>query len=132
MIFVDTGAWFDTFVDWDMDHPRAFAWYTQNSATLLTTDYVIDGLLTLPRSRNERTKAPTLADDLFSGQLAVVHFLTPDELREAFVVFTRFADEDRSFTDCASKVVMERLGLSTAFAFDQHFRQFGSIAVVPA
>ncbi len=45
--------------------------------------------------------------------------------------FRQFSDKGRSFTDCSSKVVMERLGITQAFAFDQHFRQFGSVTVVP-
>lgn len=45
--------------------------------------------------------------------------------------FERFADKEWSCTDCSSKVVMERLGITRAFAFDQHLRQFGSITVVP-
>jgi len=28
--------------------------------------------------------------------------------------------------------VIERLSINTAFAFDEHFRQFGNVAVVPA
>ena len=42
-----------------------------------------------------------------------------------------FSDKDWSFTDCTSKVVMERLGIQTAFTFDHHFKQFGTIAIVP-
>jgi predicted nucleic acid-binding protein len=30
-----------------------------------------------------------------------------------------------------SKVVMESLGVGTVFAFDHHFRQFGTVEVVP-
>ena len=36
-----------------------------------------------------------------------------------------------SFTDCTSKVIMERLNISTAFSFDEHFEQFGSVIRVP-
>lgn len=33
--------------------------------------------------------------------------------------------------DPASRVVIERLGIQWAFAFDDHFRQFGTLTVVP-
>ena len=50
----------------------------------------------------------------------------------AWEVFRRFSDKRWSFTDCTSKVVMDRLGIAgPCLAFDQHFRQFGSIQVVP-
>ncbi len=39
-----------------------------------------------------------------------------------------FADTGALF---AAYVVMERLGITTAFALDKHFRQFGTVAVVP-
>ena len=43
----------------------------------------------------------------------------------------RFRDKNWSFTDCTSRMVMEKLAIGTAFAFDQHFRQFGTVSVVP-
>jgi len=46
-------------------------------------------------------------------------------------LFRDYADKRWSFTDCTSKVVMERLGIRTAFAFDHHFKQFGDVKVVP-
>ncbi|MDT7605420.1 MAG: uncharacterized protein QOF61_3417 [Acidobacteriota bacterium] len=49
----------------------------------------------------------------------------------AWEIFRDYADKDWSFTDCASKALIERLGIKTAFAFDRHFRQFGSVTVVP-
>ena len=45
-IFVDTGAWFARFVPSDRDHIAAREWFEQNSDPLVTTDYVIDELLT--------------------------------------------------------------------------------------
>jgi len=36
----------------------------------------------------------------------------------------RFSDKRLSLTDCASFETMNRLGLSSAFSFDRHFRQF--------
>jgi uncharacterized protein len=46
-------------------------------------------------------------------------------------VFKTFSDKGWSFTDCTSRVLMERLGIAQAFAFDEHFRQFGTVTVVP-
>ena len=52
-------------------------------------------------------------------------------IETAWDIFQKYADKEWSFTDCTSKVVMERLQISKAFAFDQHFRQFGNVVVVP-
>jgi len=131
MIFVDTGAWFASTVPSDVDHASACQWLKQNSEPLLTTDYIIDETLTLLRARGERTRAIRLGEQIFSGVLAKVYFLSEDDIRDTWEVFRKFADKDWSFTDCTSKVVMEKLGITQAFCFDHHFVQFGSIVVVP-
>jgi predicted nucleic acid-binding protein len=83
------------------------------------------------RARGQNRTAIDFGTFVFSGQLATIHFLTATYVAAAWDVFHRFADKAWSFTDCTSKVVMESLGVSTAFGFDQHFRQFGTVAVVP-
>ncbi len=72
-----------------------------------------------------------LGDKFFNSTLAEVRRLTEADIRAAWEVFRKFEDKDWSFTDCASYAVMERLGINKAFAFDHHFKQFGSIVVVP-
>ena len=47
MIFVDTGAWFARYVAEDIDHAAALTWFAVAPDRVLTTDYVIDELLTL-------------------------------------------------------------------------------------
>ncbi len=131
MIFVDTGAWFASIVPTEIKHAEASRWLAHNQEPLLTTDYVVDEVLTLLRSRGEAPRALVLGERLLDQNLALVHFLSETEIRDAWNVFRRFADKQWSFTDCTSKVVMERLGVTTAFAFDQHFRQFGTVQVVP-
>ncbi|OLP17436.1 DNA-binding protein [Leptolyngbya sp. 'hensonii'] len=131
MIFVDTGAWFASVVPSDADYQIASIWLNQNTQPLITTDYVIDETLTLLRMRRENQRAMALGDSFFSGALATVHYLTEAEVQQSWQVFRQFSDKDWSFTDCTSKVVMEKLKVAQAFAFDQHFRQFGSVTVLP-
>ncbi len=130
-VFVDSGAWYATAVPWDVNHAAAAPWFLSNGRPLLTTDYVVDETLTLLKARGEMSRAIQLGSDFFSGSLTTVHYLTPTEVDEAWQIFRRFRDKDWSFTDCTSKVVMEKLGINTAVSFDQHFRQFGSVSVVP-
>ena len=115
----------------DPRHTSAARWLASNPGPLLTSDYVIDGTLTLLRSRGQPALALDFGVDVFGGDLAAVHYLTPAEIAAAWEVFRTFVDKEWSFTDCTSKVVFESLGIPTAFAFDQHFRQFGTVAVVP-
>jgi predicted nucleic acid-binding protein len=131
MIFVDTGAWFAAVVPSDPDHAAASRWLMSNAETLLTTDYVVDETLTLLRARGEGTRALLLGEAFFNARLAEVYRLSEADIASAWEVFRRFDDKGWSFTDCTSKVVIERRNVRQAFAFDQHFRQFGSVQVVP-
>jgi predicted nucleic acid-binding protein len=62
-----------------------------------------------------------------------VHLMraSDEDFAAALRVYEQFADKEWSFTDCTSYVLIQRLKLQTAFAFDQHFRQFGTVAVLP-
>jgi predicted nucleic acid-binding protein len=131
MIFVDTGAWFAAFVPNDPDHVAADTWLEANREPLVTTDYVVDELLTLLKMRGEYQRALRLGASLFAGDIATLTWVTPEDIRQAWATFQRYQDKDWSFTDCVSRVVMQRLDIQTAFAFDADFRQFGTVTVVP-
>jgi len=131
MIFVDTGAWFASVVAWDANHAAAAAWLSSNHERLVSTDYVLDETLTLLRARNDNDSALAFGYEFFQGDLADLIKIDDTDVSKAWDIFRKFSDKDWSFTDCTSKVIMERLGVTTAFAFDQHFRQFGTVQVVP-
>ncbi len=131
MIFVDTGAWYASLVPTDLDHSRAARWLASNHSPLFTTDYVVDETLTLLRVRGEKKRALLLGEKLFRNGLAEIYKITSADLMLAWEIFEQFDDKNWSFTDCTSKVVMEQLNITIAFAFDHHFHQFGTIQVVP-
>lgn len=130
MIFVDTSAWFVLLVPWDRDHDAALAWFTANRKQLVTTA-VIDETLTLLKARGEMARAITVAADMVNGSFAQLHVLTIDDLVAALTVFVRYADKRWSFTDCTSKLIIEKLEISQAFSFDRDLHRFGTVAVVP-
>lgn len=131
MIFVDTGAWYAASVPDDDNHSAARRWLDGNTDPLLTTDYIIDETLTLLKIRGYPTLALDLGEALFAGELADIVLVSEEDLHQAWHVFRQFRDKEWSFTDCTSKIIIERLRITHAFAFDQHFRQFGTVAVLP-
>jgi uncharacterized protein len=131
VIFVDTSAWYASVVPDDENHRKAREWLDANTQSLVTTDYTIDETLTLLRVRGHAPLALAMGEALFGGELADIVLITEDDIQQAWRVFRQFRDKDWSFTDCSSKVVMERLAVTQAFSFDQHFRQFGSFNIVP-
>lgn len=131
MIFCDTGAWFALFVPPDPDHGHARQWISQNKTPLLTTDYIIDELLTLLLCRGEHQRANLIGEQMFAGTLCNLEYVTEDDVRTAWDIFKSHHDKKWSFTDCTSFAVMERLQVDAAFSFDHHFLQRGTIHVVP-
>jgi len=131
MIFVDTSGWFASIVSTDVDHDAAQQWFQNNNEPLFTTDYIIDETLTLFRSRREVTLAIQVAEEFFHNQLAEIYFLTESDIRKTFEIFSSFSDKDWSFADCSSKLICEKFDVTHAFSFDKHFKQFGTITIVP-
>lgn len=131
MIFVDTGAWFAYFVDSDPDHASAESLLECAVEPFVTTDYVVDELLTLLRARREAHRALVVGRTLIQQALCRIEWVTPGDFETAWIVFQQFQDKGWSFTDCVSQVVIQRLAIETAISFDDHFRQFGIVRVLP-
>lgn len=159
MIFVDTGGWVGYISPDDEYHLQARRWMRGNRQILVTTDYVLDESLTLLKARGEPARARQLGSLLFGGiridaarigevgsapatagatggatgggNIVRLYYLTPEDILAAWQVFRQYEDKEWSFTDCTSKVVIEKLALARAFSFDHHFRQFGTVTVVP-
>lgn len=131
MIFVDSSAWFAVFSRRDANHAAATRALRSFREPLLTSDYIVDETLTLLRRRGENHRAVVFGKRVVDGDWATVVSISEQDFSAAWTVFQQFHDKEWSFTDCTSRVVMERLGIPRAFAFDDHFRQFGSVTVVP-
>ncbi len=131
MIFVDTSAWYASSSIRDANHQAARHFLASIQERLITSDYVIDETLTLFRSRGENRHGVTFGAEVIDGSFAEIITIEKQDFSAAWKLFQQYDDKCWSFTDCTSRVVMERLGIGRAFAFDDHFRQFGTVLVVP-
>ena len=95
------------------------------------SDYVLDELLTLLKLRESHRVAAAAGEALLQQRVAQVERVTDRDFLQAWDVFRQYHDKAWSFTDCTSKVVIERLGIAQAFAFDRHFEEFGTVVRVP-
>ena len=127
MVFVDTGAWFARYVPGDPQHVRVKAWFDADTEPLLTTEYCIDERLTLLVARGRLRLALEVGRALIEENVAQLHFVSPDQVQRAWILFQHRAGAGWSFTDCTSKIVINELGISRAIALDAHFQQFGII-----
>lgn len=131
MIFVDTSAWCALSSTRDANHQAANSLLVSLQERIVTSDYVVDETLTLFRSRSEDQHALAFGSLLMLGSFAQIARIEEQDFLQAWELFRRYDDKAWSFTDCTSRVIMERLGIQRAFAFDDHFRQFGTVTVVP-
>lgn len=92
---------------------------------------MIDETLTLLRARRESERAVALGRQFFDLGAVRIHYVQPDDIRRAWIEFRQSPNREWSFTDCASKVIIERLHIKQVLSFDRHFAEFGSAVVVP-
>lgn len=132
MIFVDTSAWFAASVPSDPNYRAAFDFLAAaDPRLLLTTDYVLDEYLTLLKVRGEGRRVSDLGRRILEERVCKLVWVEKTDVYKAWTVFESYPGKGWSFTDCVSRTIMERLNIIQSFAFDEHFREFGNITVVP-
>ena len=128
MIFIDTGAFIARYLPLDQHHEAAVSlWKKMIKARerILTSNFVLDETFTLlGRRAGYRFAAERARNILFSKALRI---LRPgrDEEMEALELFEKYADQNVSFTDCVSFVLMRRSRIERVFSFDRHFKNAG-------
>lgn len=128
MIFVDTGAFLARYARKDPFRNQALpAWRDvfQERVQLVTSNFVLDESLTLLARRTSYAFAAATARDLYgTSGLEILRPELADELA-ALPLFEKFADQEVSFTDCISFILMRKHRIQRAFSFDRHFRLAG-------
>ncbi len=132
-LFVDTSAW-DALADaGDPHHGAALQFRNEvtGSCRLLVTNYILDELYTLLLMNlgyQQTIHFRRQLDTLIRDRILEIVWVSKEIEAEAWALFEQFnVDKFWSFTDCVSYVVMQRLGVYEAFAFDHHFEQMGFV-----
>lgn len=129
-IFVDTGAWYALVDSDDAEHTAAATFLAANTIPLMTTNFVFSETITLIRYRIGHEAAFSFGQNLKESSFVRVITVTTADEERSWEIFRKYRDQDFSYVDCTSFAVMERMKLSTAFAFDRHFSAM-KLAVVP-
>ena len=119
----------------DPDHVAAMAWLERNREPLVTTDYILAETATLLRMWDKTIRghrlAVRIATSILRGDSATLEKVREEDLRRALEIFPTYRDHLFGFVDCTSFIVMQRLGITHAFAFDRHFNEYPGISRVP-
>ena len=131
MIFVDTVAWCAVLIPSDPYHLQVAQFLKTAKPDVLTTDYVIDETLTFLRGRQLFGTAVEMGRRFFDLNQVRIEYIGAKDIRRAWELFRSQPQRAWSFTDCTSKVVIERFHIKQALTFDQDFREFGNLTLVP-
>jgi predicted nucleic acid-binding protein len=130
-IFIDTSAYYALVDRDDIFRSTATQFIKTNKIPFITSSLIIIETLNLVKQRLGYTHAIEIGKKLFDRAVTTVINTTDEDMTRAWKIFQQYNDKGFSFTDCTSFAIMERLKITTAFAFDEHFRQYGKFTVVP-
>ena len=128
MIFIDSGAFLARYLSHDQYHRRAVAFWEKlgsNNERCFTSNFVLDEIFTLLGRRAAYDFAVQRAKNIYASKALVI--FRPDQKDElkALNYFSKYADQNVSFTDCISFVLMKREKINRVFSFDRHFELAG-------
>ena len=133
-VFVDTGGWMACADRADPAHATctvARDATLEAGRTLITTDFVVEEMLTLIRFRLGLAAANAWWHQIDGSARLRWERVDNDRFERARNLFFQYRDKDLSFTDCTSIAVMRELRLTTVITTDRHFHQVG-FDVIPA
>jgi predicted nucleic acid-binding protein len=130
-LFVDTGAWYALLDKNDANHHAAVRFKDSLVHPLVTSNYIADEVITLVRIRLGYKVAFEIGQKLWDESIANLIHVTPEDEKKAWEIFVKYHDKTFSYTDCTSFALMERIGITEVFAFDEHFKQYGNFIVLP-
>ncbi|MBU1085510.1 MAG: PIN domain-containing protein [Candidatus Beckwithbacteria bacterium] len=127
-IFVDT-CFFKALVDIEDDfHQQAknlWGEFRESKETLITSNFIVDEVLTLIRLRCGLKKAITFRDLLAeNSQIIKIVRVTVTDEAGAWKWFEKDWSK-LSYTDCVSFALIKRLGVKRVASFDEHFKRAG-------
>jgi len=127
-LFVDTSAWLALYDADDGQHENAVKKsgdIRKSKIDLVTSDYILDESITVIRRRISHKSAVAFGESVMNSDIVKIVSVTDETFFESWEMFRRYDDKKFSFTDCASFILMKKMGIRRAFTFDRHFRQAG-------
>jgi predicted nucleic acid-binding protein len=127
-LFIDSGGFYALISSQSESHETSIA-VMEDAAKYrrraITTDYIIDETATLLRARGLSKLLTEFFRLTEESKALAVEWTTPDRFASARKSMLKHLDQEFSFTDCVSFIVMKEFRLTDALATDDHFRIAG-------
>lgn len=125
-LFIDTGGFIALVDERDSYHQEARTFYMSlgKSTSLITSLLVISETYTWLRYQAGHYLASRFLDIIERAEKAgVLRVVIPDDniRSKTHAVLKNYHDQNLSYTDAASFVILENLGIQNVFGFDNHF-----------
>lgn len=130
-LFIDTSALIALADRTDQYHTQASRFFqdTSDAPEFHTSNYVLSEVITRLRFTAGVHIALEFAESIRASRLYHIHRIDQRIEGLALAVLKKYADHPLSFTDCTTIVLMDQLGLTHIFAFDDDFRKVGYLLV---
>ena len=128
MIFIDTGAFLARYLSKDQYHSKAIGFWNEikkKRDACFTSNFILDETFTLLGRRAGYDFAAQRATSIYASKLLTI--LRPNRADEVKAIdfFQKFADQNVSFTDCITFVLLRKEKIKRVFSFDSHFQWAG-------
>lgn len=131
-VFVDTSAWVALADKDDSNHKGAASSYPsifKNHKSLVTSNLIIAETYILLLKELGHQAAIEFLERVKASPRILRIYSNEDVETEAEGILAKFTDQDFSYTDAVSFVMMKRQKIRKAFCFDKHFLTAGFINI---
>jgi predicted nucleic acid-binding protein len=132
-IFVDTSGFYSLLVAKDDQHEAASDILRESAKQkrrFITTDYVLDETATLLKARGHRRLLKGFFESVLTSCACQTIWTDIEVFSTTCSYFIKHQDQDWSFTDCVSFVVMRRERIREVLTKDAHFAEAGFLALL--
>lgn len=131
-IFIDTSAWIALVDKDDSHHKEAALSYPpllKNCRNLITSNLVIAETYIVIVNELGHKPAIDFLEKLKASPRILKVYSNEDTEEEGELILAKYGDQNFSYTDAVSFVIMKRQRIKKAFCFDKHFLIAGFVSV---
>jgi predicted nucleic acid-binding protein len=132
-IFIDTSGFFALLSKRDSMHAKAAEVFTiarEQKDRFVTTDYILDETATLLRAHGLGSLVPRFFEIVMAATACGIEWMDKEQFFATAAFFNKHDDQEWSFTDCFSFIIMKQLRLSEALTKDGHFAAAGFVPLL--